>query len=167
MGGGAIISARMNDDRLPDDEAVLAAARMFTGVSVVAADATGEFSPVQLRALTVLAELDGANLVALADAMGVAVSTASRLVDRLVAADWVDRRQSEANRREISLSLTDTGAGLLARYDDLRLAALRRRLDDLPVRRRTAVIAALREMTVAPGARPDRARRLGTDRSSV
>lgn len=144
----ATISARMNVDRTPDDQALLAAARLFTGVSVGAADELGDLSPVQLRALTVLTDLDGANLAALAETMGVAVSTASRLVDRLVAAGWVDRRQSDANRREISLSLTDQGAALLRQYDNLRLAALRERLDRLSARRRSAVVAALADLTV-------------------
>ena len=119
---------------------------MFTGISVRAADEAGALSAVQLRALTVLAEVDGANLASLADAMGVAVSTASRLVDRLVAADWVDRRTSDANRREISLSLTVRGTAAVARYDDLRLAALHRRLDELPVRRRTTGVLVLAEL---------------------
>src|SRR3954447_13509544 len=138
----------MDGDRTPDDQAVLAAARLFTGVSVRAADEAGQLSAVQLRALTVLSGSDGSNLAALADEMGVAVSTASRLVDRLVAAGWVDRRPSDANRREISLSLTEAGTTVLTRYDDLRLGVLRERLDRLPAARRAAVVAALRDLAV-------------------
>jgi DNA-binding MarR family transcriptional regulator len=138
----------MENERTAGDEALLAAARLFTGISVRAADEAGELSPVQLRALTVLAGAAGTNLAALAEAMGVAVSTASRLVDRLVAAGWVDRRTSDANRREISLSLTAGGMGVLVRYDDLRLTALRTRLDRLPAARRAAVVAALRDLAV-------------------
>jgi DNA-binding MarR family transcriptional regulator len=136
-------------DRTTDDEVLLQAARMFMGVSVRAADEAGELSPVQLRALTVLADLDGSNLAALAGAMGVAVSTASRLVDRLVAAGWVARRPSDASRREISLSLTGEGEKVLTRYDDLRLAELRERLGGLPAERRAAVVAALGELAGA------------------
>jgi DNA-binding MarR family transcriptional regulator len=139
----------METERTADDEALLAAARLITGISVRAADEVGGLSPVQLRALTVLHGVDGANLASLAEAMGVAVSTASRLVDRLVAAGWVDRRPSDANRREISLSLTGEGTAVLTRYDDLRLVELRRLLDRLPDGRRAAIIAALEDLTAA------------------
>jgi DNA-binding MarR family transcriptional regulator len=137
----------MDSERTADDETLLAAARLFTGISVRAADEADGLSPVQLRALTVLAGDDGANLASLADAMGVAVSTASRLVDRLVGAGWVDRRPSAANRREISLSRTAEGSTALARYDDLRLRVLRERLDRLPAAQRAAVVAALADLT--------------------
>jgi DNA-binding MarR family transcriptional regulator len=137
----------MESERTADDEALLAAARLITGISVRAADEADGLSPVQLRALTVLAGGAGANLASLAEAMGVAVSTASRLVDRLVAAGWVDRRPSAADRREISLSLTGGGTAALTRYDDLRLRVLRERLGRLPAARRAAVVAALRDLS--------------------
>ena len=122
------------------------AARTFVGMSVRAADELGSVSLVQLRALTVIDEIDGANLMQLSQGMGVTVSTASRLVDRLVGAGLVDRRPSEVTRREITLCLTQPGRALLGRYDDLRLEALHKRLDQLPPRRRTAVIKALADL---------------------
>jgi DNA-binding MarR family transcriptional regulator len=128
---------------VPEDDVLVRAARTFVGISVRAADQLGPVSLVQLRALTVIDEADGANLLQLSDGMGVTVSTASRLVDRLVSAGFVDRRPSEMTRREISLSLTAQGQDLLSHYDDIRLQALHRRLDQLPRRRRTAVIDAL------------------------
>src|SRR4051812_10784066 len=114
-----------------EDEVLLGAARLIVGMSVRAADQIGEASLVQLRALTVLDDLAGANLMQLADGMGVTVSTTSRLVDWLVAAGLVDRRPSEVTRREISISLTAGGRAVLRRYDDLRVAALRERLGPL------------------------------------
>ena len=132
----------------PDEEdaVLLATARWVVGVSVRAADQIGEISLVQLRALTVLSELGGANLMQLADGMGVTVSTTSRLVDRLVTAGLIDRRPSKQNRREISISLAPTGSAVLARYDELRIQALRARLGRLPSRRRTAVVSALQDV---------------------
>jgi DNA-binding MarR family transcriptional regulator len=129
-----------------EDDVLVRAARTFVGMSVRAADQLGPVSLVQLRALTVIDEVDGANLLRLSDGMGVTVSTASRLVDRLVGAGLVDRRPSEATRREITLSLTAQGQRLLSRYDDLRLQALHRRLEQLPRRRRAAVIDALGDL---------------------
>jgi DNA-binding MarR family transcriptional regulator len=128
-------------------EVLLAAARLVVGISVRAADQIGETSLVQLRALTVLDDLGGANLMQLADGMGVTVSTASRLVDRLIAAGLVDRRPSEATRREISVTLTPHGRAVLRRYDDLRVDALTDRLDQLDPPHRTAAVEALRDLS--------------------
>src|SRR3954453_15533586 len=72
--------------RDPVDEVLLTALRWAMAISVRAADELGDLSPVQLRALTVLQESPGTNLNDLASAMGVTVSTSSRLVDRLGAA---------------------------------------------------------------------------------
>ena len=134
---------------LPEDDVLVSAARTFVGISVRAADELGSVSLVQLRALTVLYDIDGANLMQLSNGMGVTVSTASRLVDRLVAAELVDRRPSETTRREISLGLTRQGRALLSRYDDLRLQELRRLLDQLPQRRRAALVEALGDLVTA------------------
>jgi len=130
--------------RTPADEVLLAAVRAAMGMSVRAADALGDVSTVQLRALTVLQENPGTNLLQLSEAMGVTVSTTSRLVDRLVAARLVDRRQSPQTRREISLFLTRTGRARVKRYDDLRLSSLRACLERLPDEQQEAVVAALR-----------------------
>jgi len=110
---------------------------------VRAAEELGGLSAVQLRALTALRGRSGLNLAQLAEEMGVTVSTASRLVDRLVAADWVHRGPSPNTRREISLSLTPVGRGVLQRYDDGRVAGLRDCLDTLAPDRRAAIVAAL------------------------
>jgi DNA-binding MarR family transcriptional regulator len=133
--------------RTPADEALLAVARLAMDASVRAADDLGGLSPVQLRALTALRMANGANLATLAEEMGVTVSTASRLVDRLVAAEWVHRRPSPDSRREISLTLTASGKALLRRFDDRRVLRLRECLDRLAADRQEAVIEALAEFT--------------------
>ncbi|MGZ4567104.1 MAG: MarR family winged helix-turn-helix transcriptional regulator, partial [Blastococcus sp.] len=125
--------------------ALLAVSRLVMDVSVRAADDLGSLSPVQLRALTLLHALGETNLAHLATEMGVTVSTASRLVDRLAAAGRVVRRPSPANGRQLSLTLSDAGRALLRDYDDRRVSALRRHLDAVPTERREAVVNALRE----------------------
>ncbi|RBY82370.1 MarR family transcriptional regulator [Geodermatophilus sp. TF02-6] len=127
----------------PADEVLVAAVRMAMGISAQAADQIDTVSAVQLRALTVLQENPAVNLVQLAQAMGTTVSTASRLVDRLVAAGLTDRRPSPQTRREITLSLTPAGSRTLDRYDSLRLAAVRGCLERLPARQQETVVAAL------------------------
>lgn len=111
----------MSGDPVSGDDALLSVARALVGVSTHAADQLGGVSIVQLRALTILRELEVANLAQLAEGMGVTVSTTSRLVDRLVSAGLVDRRRAAHSRREIALRLTDLGTGTLDRYDELRL----------------------------------------------
>jgi DNA-binding MarR family transcriptional regulator len=132
-----------------DDEVLLVALRSAMGVSVRAADRIGSTSLVQLRALTVLREEQGAGVGRLADRMGVAVSTASRLVDRLAAAGLAGRSPSPDDGRGVALALTPEGERLLDRYDDLRLADARSCLAAVPDDRRGDVLAALHELTAA------------------
>jgi DNA-binding MarR family transcriptional regulator len=115
--------------RPADDDVLLALARTVMGISTRAADALGGVSVVQLRALTVLRDQGTANLGQLAEEMGVALSTASRLVDRLVRAGLVHRRPSPRTRREIELQVSHDGQATLDRYDELRLTGLRACLD--------------------------------------
>ncbi len=140
--------------RTHEDDVLLRLARAVVGISARAADQLGRLSVVQLRALTVLRGLDSANLGQLAGGMGVTVSTASRLVDRLVAAGLVDRRPSARSRREVALVVTPQGEEVLARYDDLRLTGLRALLDQLPADRRTDALAVLAEFAGATDAVP-------------
>ncbi len=140
--------------RAPEDEVLLRLARTVVGISTRAADELGLLSLVQLRALTVLRGLGVANLGRLASGMGVTVSTASRLVDRLVAAGLADRQPSPRSRREVALAVTDRGVALLERYDELRSAELRGLLDRLPSDRRPHVLTALRELTDVPAPAP-------------
>ena len=132
---------------MSEDDVLLALARMSMDASVRASQDVGGVSPVQLRALTALRQKSEANLAQLAEEIGITVSTASRLVDRLVAADWVHRAPSETNRREISLTLTDTGKRLLRRFDQRRVVLLKECLEHLPDGRREAVVRALAELT--------------------
>ena len=135
--------------RSSDDEVLLAALRMAMGVSIRAADEVGDISPVQLRALTVLRETAGANLVQLAQGMGVTVSTASRLVDRLVAAGLAERRPAPQTRREIRLSLTRSGKATLTRYDRLRVDGVHRCLGQVPLEDQDTLLKALSSLVDA------------------
>jgi DNA-binding MarR family transcriptional regulator len=139
--------------RDPVDEVLLDAIRWAMAVSVRAADAVGDLSPVQLRALTFLHASPRVNLNDMALAMGVTVSTTSRLVDRLVAAGLVDRSPSAQSRREISLTITATGRRRLQRYDRRRLAEARARLAELPAAEQDTLLAALTKLSA--GAPPE------------
>jgi DNA-binding MarR family transcriptional regulator len=134
-----------------EDDVLLALARMSMDASVRASEDVGGVSPVQLRALTALRQKGETNLAQLAEDIGVTVSTASRLVDRLVGSNWVDRAPAEHDRREIRLNLTDSAERLLRRYDDRRVELLKECVHRIPADRRDAVVGALAELTqVAP-----------------
>jgi len=131
------------------DDALLALARGMIGLSTRAADELGQVSIVQLRALTMLRQLQPASLVQLAEGIGVTPSTTSRLVDRLVAAGLVERRTSPESRRQIELRLSPDGEATLDRYDRARLAGMAEALERLPEGRREAVLDALAEFGAA------------------
>lgn len=132
-----------------DDDVLLDGLRIAVGISVRAADGLDDLSPVQLRALTVLRENPRANLVRLAESMGVTVSTASRLVDRLVAAGLATRKPSTRTRREVTLGLTRAGRSTLRRYDRLRLGSVHECLGHLLPEGREQLVAALRVLVEA------------------
>ena len=136
------------------DDALLALARGVIGVATRAADELGQVSVVQLRALTMLRQLQPASLVQLAEGIGVTPSTTSRLVDRLVAAGLVDRRTSPESRRQIELRLSPEGEATLDRYDALRLAGMTDAVEQLPENRRDAVLEALAEFAAVLGGVP-------------
>jgi DNA-binding MarR family transcriptional regulator len=89
--------------------------------------AAAQLSSSQLRALMVVEQFDGVNLRGLAAAMGILLSSASRLCDRLVAAGVLEREPGRIDRREIALHLTPAGRKLL---DELR-ADRRTTLDEV------------------------------------
>ena len=124
--------------------ALLGAVRAIMRVSLHAADQIGTVSVVQLRALTVLADAGECNLARLADGVGVTASTTSRLVDRLIAADLVQRRRAPHAAREVVITLTRRGRATLDRYDQLRLDDLRRCLEVLEGAEMDAALKLLR-----------------------
>lgn len=71
-----------------------------------------------------------ATVAAVADRLDVAASTASRLVDRAVAAGVVRRTRSAADPRRAPLVLTADGRALAARATGFRLTYLRTLLED-------------------------------------
>ena len=133
-----------------EDDVLLQLARTVVGIST-RADQLGTLSVVRLRALTVLRHSGVANLDRPAEGMGIAVSTASRLADRLVTAGLVDRQRSSRSRREVALAVTDRGADVLQRYDGLRLGELRRLLDGPAPGRRAGVLDAPADFAATGG----------------
>lgn len=103
---------------------VMRAARVFAAVTAesIARASPGVTLP-QLRILTVAAELGLLNNADVARTLGIHISNASRLCDRLVVAGLLDRRDSQTDRRQVELTLTDTGRHLVDSVAEHRRAA--------------------------------------------
>ncbi len=94
--------------------AVLRGSRVVTAVVAASLEHSGDAVTIlQLRVLVLAATRPGLSATDLAEALGVHVSSASRTVDRLVAAGLVDRRESTEDRRRLDLTPTPEGSRLL------------------------------------------------------
>ncbi len=81
---------------------------------------------------------------ALAESSGVSPSASTRLVDGLVKKGWVERQRGEADRRQVRISLTESGAEEAGRLRQLTEAAVGAVLDHVPAARREDVLDAVR-----------------------
>lgn len=132
--------------------AVLTASRLLVAVSARSlAEVEDRVTLPQFRMLVVLSTRGATKLVALADLLDVAPSTAMRMVDRLIVAGLADRRINPHNRRETMLQLTDEGRSTVEEVTARRrqdLAGIVERLD--PVQR-LALVSALTAFNEAGG----------------
>jgi DNA-binding MarR family transcriptional regulator len=83
-------------------------------LAVCEASAANCCGVTRLQALVLyeLYQSGGMSMGALAGRMRLALSTMTRIVDRLVAAGWVRRRTPETDRRQVVCALTSAGAAL-------------------------------------------------------
>lgn len=105
--------------------------RSLVGIAVRSlAEIDGEVPLSQFRALVVLRRIGPCNAGELADAVGLHVSTITRLCDRLTAQRLITRKTKPDNRREVELVITAAGAAMVDRVWAARsaelVAALRR-----------------------------------------
>jgi DNA-binding MarR family transcriptional regulator len=107
--------------------------------------ASNRVSSSQLRALLVVEAYDGVNLRGLAAQLGVILSSASRLCDRLVAAGLLERVPGRTDRREIALHLTLPGKHLLESLRTARRERLATVLNQMSTAGREALLRGLSE----------------------
>jgi DNA-binding MarR family transcriptional regulator len=122
-------------------DALLTASRALVGVAARSLAAVTEADGVtlpQYRALVVLATRPGTGVNDLADALDIHPSTATRLCDRLVAKQLVERVAGVADRRSIELHLAPAGRRLVATVASRRrreVAAIAARMSPADQRR--------------------------------
>ncbi|MBC9729214.1 MarR family winged helix-turn-helix transcriptional regulator [Streptomyces sp. TRM68367] len=136
-------------------QAVLTASRLLVAVSArsLAAVEDGVTLP-QFRMLVVLSTHGATNLVALAELLKVAPSTAMRMVDRLIAAGLADRQINPENRRETLLQLTEDGRRMVADVTARRRAEIASIVERLAPPQRAALVDALTAFSEAGGEPP-------------
>ena len=134
-------------------EAVLLASRALVAVasrSIAAVD--DSVTLPQFRALVVLDQEGGScNVGTLARELRVHPSTATRLCDRLVSKGLVRRDVQAANRREVTVMLTNVGAHLVARVTERRRVEIAAIMRNVPSAQRSGIVEALTAFRLAAG----------------
>jgi DNA-binding MarR family transcriptional regulator len=125
-------------------DAVMSAALVFAAVTAesIAQAGHGVTLP-QLRVLTVAADVGTLRNSDVARVLGIHISNASRLCDRLVQAGLLNRRDSPVDRRQVELTLTQEGRRLVDAVDAHRRLVFTRVLTTLSAEERTALTQAL------------------------
>lgn len=131
------------------------AAQVLVGVTAQSVSAVEDVVTLpQLRVLVLVSSRGPLNLNAVAQAMGVHPSNATRACDRLVNAGLLDRRDSASDRRNVSLDLTPAGRELVQTTVAHRRDAIAQVLQRMPESRRRALLPALRSFAAAAGEGP-------------
>ena len=100
-------------DFLTSFDALAAAIRRARGATAQ----DGQLTFSQYALLTPLADIRAARVSDLATEAGIAPSTATRILDALERRAIVRRDRSERDRRQVTVTLTDTGRETLSRQD--------------------------------------------------
>src|SRR5664280_1670591 len=132
--------------------AVLTASRVLVGVSARSlAEVEETVTVTQFRTLVVLDSRGEINLNSLAEELDVNSSTALRMIDRLLVAGLVTRRENPTNRREVLLGLSGEGARIVDVVTKSRRVEIARIVTAMPSERRSELIAALHAFADAAG----------------
>jgi DNA-binding MarR family transcriptional regulator len=137
-------------DRATDS--ILLASRALVAVAARSLAGVGDVTLPQFRALVVLARAGGVSVSDLAAELDVHPSTVTRLCDRLVRKGLVRRVPRTADdRREVTLSLTPLGRGMLRRVSTRRRRELVGIVERMSRADRRDAARALRAFTHAAG----------------
>jgi DNA-binding MarR family transcriptional regulator len=139
----------------PDDElvdALLAVSRMVMGVagrSLAGLDA--DVTLPQFRALVVIASRGPQRVADISAELGVSPSTGTRMCERLVRKGLMGRERLTDDRREVRVSLTETGARIVADVHRRRHDELARIVESVPKKAHTPAVGVLRALAAAAG----------------
>jgi DNA-binding MarR family transcriptional regulator len=133
-------------------EAVMRTSRALVGITAASIAEVDDMVTVpQLRVLMMMSTHGAMNLAAVAAGFQVSAPNASWIVERLLVAGLVDRRDDPSDRRHVSLTLTGDGKELIDRVIRHRRTAIRRILRTLTPRERDQVAAAMDLLATSAG----------------
>ena len=107
---------------------------------------TADLSIPQFRILNFINRNPQASLSSLADHIGLTLPTMSKMVDGLVAREWVTRQASPGDRRQVLLGLTGRGKAMLDQAVAKTQASLADKLSTLSSTDRDTVFEAMKCM---------------------
>lgn len=133
-------------------DAVLWASRALVGIAATSLAAVEDVVTVpQWRVLVLVYTRGPMNLASVAADLDVNPSNASRTCDRLTKAGLLDRRESEVDRRNITLTLSESGQRLVQKVTRQRRVAIERVLSNMPASARGKLADALASFAMAAG----------------
>lgn len=141
--------------------AVLLGCRAMMGVAARCLPETAEVTLPQYRALVLLATHGVVNLNRLAELLDVDPSTATRLCDRLVRKDLIQREPGNDSRREVRLTLSLAGSALVRQVMSSRRKEIASILRKVSPRQRRQLTSALPALAAAAGEAPELAWAVG------
>lgn len=137
------------------------ATRVLVGVVVRSIPQSTEVTLPQWRALVVLDAQGEMNVNALSEHLGIEPSTCTRLCDRLVAKELIEREFSRDRRREVRLRLSPRGCTLVSEAVTRRRAEIENLLGPLSPAELQRLTDALQPLIAAAAGAPDDAWALG------
>jgi DNA-binding MarR family transcriptional regulator len=136
-------------------DALLTASRLLLAISVHSIAQVDETITIpQFRTLVILSNRGPINLATLASLLGVQPSATGRMVDRLVAAELIDRLPHPTSRRELLAALTKRGREVVRRVTAQRRSEIASIVEKMPPSDRHGLVRALTAFTSA-GGEPD------------
>ena len=153
-GDGTALPNRRSTQTFATSETITASRALLAIVARSMTEALEQVTLPQFRILVMLSGSEPLRMGALAAEMGVLPSTFSRVIDRLVEGDWVERVPSPESRREVLIRPTDRGQALVRRVTEKRRDEIGRVLATMPAEDQQAVGAAFALFADAAGEPP-------------
>lgn len=140
-------------DELTD--ALLTASRLLVALSARSIAHVDETITIpQFRTLVILSTRGPSKVATLAGLLKVQPSTATRMVERLVIAGLIDRKQNPESRRELIIELTPRGREVVTAVTDRRRQEIAAVVERMPAADRSGMIRALTAFSTAGGEPP-------------
>lgn len=150
----------------PEDiaDVILHASRSLVAIAARSlAEVDDDVTLPQYRAIVVLCARGPISMGELAEALDCSASTATRLCDRLVAKDLVERSPRADNRREVEVQAAAPGTTLVKAVTRRRRSEIQRIVKAIPAHQQPPLVASLRAFADAAGEAPDQAWSTGWD----